>query len=161
MGCRPRTPPAPPLRDPQPPNGPPCLLRPPHQPVLCSAARAIFRKHKPDPIAQLLIPTNGFPSRLELMPDFLLRPPDPLPPDSHSCSLKPPGLLSGLLAPPASRPWHLLVPGSGTAPPHPTSRTSCDRPRLPTEISARMSAAQPGLCRPTSLKPSAHPLPPS
>lgn len=136
----------------QPPKGPPC----PHEPVLYSAARAIFQKHKPDPVAQLLIPTNGCPSCLELMPDFLPRPPGPLPSDSHSRSLKPPGLRSGLLAPPASRPRHLLVPGLGTPP---ASRTSRDRPCLPTEISARMSAAQPGLYGPTSPKPSVHPLP--
>lgn len=136
----------------QPPNGPPR----PHEPVFCSAARAIFQKHKPDPVAQLLTLTNGSPSCLELLPDFLPRPPDPLPPDSHSRSLKLPGLHSGLLAPPASRPWHLLVPGPGIPP---TSRTSRDRPLLPTEISARMSAAQPGLYGPTSLKPSVHPLP--
>lgn len=127
----------------QPPNGPPR----PHEPVLCSAARAIFQKHKPDPVAQLLTLTNGSPSCLELLPDFLPRPPDPLPPDSHSCSLKLPGLHSGLLAPPASRPWHLLVPGPGTPPP----------PGLPVTGLFFPLKSQPG-CQPLSRASTGQPL---
>lgn len=97
----------------QPPNGPPC----PHEPVFSvQQPEPSFKKHKLDPVAQLLTLTNGSPSCLELLPDFLLRPPDPSTPDSHSRSLKLPGLHSGLLAPPASRPWHLLVPGPLNSP---------------------------------------------
>lgn len=138
VGCRAHTLPAPPCAPLQPPNGP---SPPPMSLSSVQQPEPSFKKHSQilwpscllSPTAPVVL-RNYCRTSLPEAP----RPSTPLTltPFSHASCLH-----SGLLAPPASRPWHLLVPGPGTSPP---SRTSRDRP-LPTEISARMSAAQPGL----------------